>query len=343
MDNFSRAFVPLAWPVDVIPALKYLPEGFPFTSFKETGRKWKRVNEIAIDAPYLFVRDQMAKGTNRPSFISSLVEDLEKPGGNGNRLNKEDEDAIKTSAAALYGGGADTTVSTITSFAMAMLLFPEVQKKAQAEIDQVIGPSRLPSFEDQQRLPYINALVKESLRWFPVVPIATPHVVHSEIVYDGYQIPKGSYLLPSIWWFLHDPEVYKDPSSFDPDRFLEPRNEPDPAAHVFGYGRRICPGRYLAEESLFITLARMLAVFDFAKAVDEEGQEIEPSLQPTAGLVSHPGAFVSTITPRSEEHAELIRAVEVEYPWDVSDSRFLKQDLIGESINLSAESDSNCH
>ncbi|KAK2037953.1 cytochrome P450 [Colletotrichum somersetense] len=337
MDNFSRAFVPMAWSVDMLPALDYLPEGFPFTSFKRVGRQWKRINEIVVEAPYQFVRKQMEHGTNRESFVSSLVDDLGNPGKNGLSLSKEDEHDIKFTAAILYGGGADTTVSTISSFVLAMLMFPDVQKKAQMEIDSVVGSDRLPSFDDQPRLPYINALVKESLRWFPVVPISTPHATNAEIIYNGYRIPKNSYLLPSIWWFLHDPNVYKDPSLFDPNRFLEPRNEPDPGAHAFGYGRRICPGRYLAVESLFITLARMLTVFTVKKAVDSQGRDIEPEFHATPGLVSHPGNFSFNISPRSENHARLVRAVETEHPWDASDSKLLDSNLIKESISLSRE------
>ncbi|KAI9162740.1 Cytochrome P450 monooxygenase CLM2 [Paramyrothecium foliicola] len=335
MDNFSRAFVPMAWSVDVLPALNYLPEGFPLTSFKRIGRQWKRINEIVIDAPYLFVRDQMMQRQNRPSYVSSLVDSLSSSDNGAARLSKDDEDGIKVTAAALYGGGADTTVSSISSFVLAMMLFPAVQKKAQKEINDVVGNARLPDSNDQARLPYINALVKEALRWFPVVPIATAHATSTEILYDGYRIPKGSYILSSIWWFLHDPDVYADPSSFDPERYFESRNEPDPSEHVFGYGRRICPGRYLAVESLFITISRILAAFDISKAVDDNGKVIEPELKATSGLVSHPATFPFTIKPRSVRHEELIRAVEVEHPWDLSDSKNLDHDLIAESISLS--------
>lgn len=333
-DNFSRVMVPIASPVDAIPALDYLPEGFPFTAFKSIGRRWKKINEIARDVPYIFVRKQMAEGTNIPSFVSTLVDTL----GNTN-LSPKDEDAIKTTAAALYGGGADTIVTTITSFVLAMLLFPAVQKKAQLEIDQVVGPSRLPGYEDQHRLPYINAVVMESLRWFPVVPVGPPHATNTDISYADYHIPKGSYLVPGIWWFLHNPEVYADPLSFDPERFIKPRNDPDPEKHAFGYGRRKCPGRYLAMQGSFITISRLLAAFDIQKAVDDNGREIEPQLRATAGLVSAPEPFPFKITPRSVEYAELIRAVETEHPWRTNDSELLDTDLIEEAVKASKGSD----
>lgn len=81
-----------------------------------------------------------------------------------------------------------------------MTLYPDVQKKAQAEIDEVVGTGRLPGFEDRENLPYTNALVKESLRWHPVGPMGLPHVSTEDDMYEGYFIPKGSLLLANIWF-----------------------------------------------------------------------------------------------------------------------------------------------
>ncbi|GJN76720.1 hypothetical protein PLIIFM63780_000207 [Purpureocillium lilacinum] len=323
MDNFSSAFVPLAWVVDIVPQLRYLPEGFPGASFKKTAREWYEVTRKVYDAPFSFVQELMAAGTNRPSFVSSLIERL-RHGSEDGELCKEDEEAIKQSAAILYGGGADTTISSLTSFTLAMLLFPEVQRKAQREIDNVVGSSWLPSFEDRDQLPYINAIVKETLRWFPVVPIGTAHATDDEVLYESFRIPKGAYLLPSLWWFLHDPDTYADPSVFDPERFLPPRNESDPSNHVFGFGRRICPGRFLSQETLFITIARILATFNIRRETDGEGRELEVEVRPTAGLISAPAPFPYLIEPRSEKHEALVRALEDGQIWESSDAAFLK-------------------
>jgi cytochrome P450 len=83
------------------------------------------------------------------------------------------EELIKDIGAMAYLAGADTTASTIMSFFLAMLVYPEVQSKAQAEIDRVIGRERLPEMEDLESLPYVSAVVAESLRWLPVVPMGT--------------------------------------------------------------------------------------------------------------------------------------------------------------------------
>lgn len=93
----------------------------------------------------------------------------------------------------------DKTVSAITTFFLAMALFPEAQKKAQYEIDEVIERDRLPTLSDRQSLPYVNALVKEVLRWHPVGPMCLPHTTSQDDIVDGHLIPKGAMILPNIW------------------------------------------------------------------------------------------------------------------------------------------------
>ncbi|KAI5923092.1 cytochrome P450 [Camillea tinctor] len=337
MHGFSAAVTPFVWPVDIIHQLEYLPEWLPGMSFKRLAREWNSVTHTTIEAPYAFVRQQMAKGSHRMSYVSSLVEqqnygdgdddDAGDSDGANDTLSEDYEGTIKKTAAIMYGGGADTTVSAISSFVLAMVLFPTIQKKAQDEIDLVVGVDRLPQFQDRDHLPYVNALVMETLRWMPVGPMATPHVADEDINYGGFFIPKGSILCPAVWWFLHDPKTYSDPSSFDPGRYMEPRNEPDPTNDAFGYGRRICPGRFLAIENLFITISRLLAVFDIENAIDESGKKIYPKPEMTSGLISHPVEFPYSIKPRSDKHMDLIRCVEVEHPWEESDARHLQSHL----------------
>ncbi|KAK7404065.1 CMRF35-like molecule 2 [Neonectria punicea] len=327
MHGMSIAFVPLAWAVDVLPILEYLPEFLPGMSFKKIAREWNDITRMAIDTPYKFVRQQMAKGTHRLSYVSSLIEQLDNGGDKNGRLNQDSENDIKNTAAIMYAGGSDTTVSSISSLVLAMVLFPAVQKKAQQEIDAVVGVDRLPQHGDRDNLPYINALVKETIRWLPVVPMGAAHQADEDINYAGFHISKGTQLLPAVWWFLHDPQTYPDPSSFDPDRYLEPRNEPDPANEAFGYGRRICPGRFLADESLFITISRLLAAFDIRKAVDKQGNEIDPQIKTTPGLISHLLDFPYSIKPRNAKYVDLIRSIEVEHPWEKSDASLLQGDF----------------
>jgi cytochrome P450 len=80
-----------------------------------------------------------------------------------------------------------------------MILFPEVQHKAQAELDALIGQDRLADSSDEESLPYMNALIKEVLRWRPVLPNAIPHRVMEDDVYNGMRIPKGSWVFGNSW------------------------------------------------------------------------------------------------------------------------------------------------
>ncbi len=316
MAEFGEAVVVGAWLVDMIPWLRFLPDWVPGTGFKQTARQWNKDCDEVMNVPADFVTQQMAQNAARPSYVERLLS-----------ADPDDEDKkhIKQSAAALYAGGADSTAGGLSFFYLAMVAFPKVQVKAREEIDRVVGAGRLPGFQDRDSLPFVEAVVKETLRWQPLAPLGPPHMSDEEDEYRGYRIPKGAMLMPSIKWFSMDPEVYPDPELFRPERFLGPDEAPSPYAYIFGFGRRICPGRLLADSSLFLTIAQSLAVFDISKAVDKQtGREVEPVLGTKPGLVAHPFPFQCRIVPRSEKHAKLIRKVEVEHPWEEGDAKLLK-------------------
>ncbi|UQC87728.1 cytochrome P450 CYP2 subfamily, partial [Colletotrichum lupini] len=100
--------------------------------------------------------------------------------------------------------------------------------------------------------------------------------------------------------------------------------EADPHKFVFGFGRRICPGRILADNSIFLNIAQSLAVYDFAKPI-VDGKVVEPEVRFTTGVISHPQPFEISIKPRSAKHETLIRSIEETYPWEESDSRILER------------------
>lgn len=323
MAEFAQAASPFSWAVDIFPILQYLPENFPGGSFKKKAREWRKSIIETTYTPYRFVQRQMATLTHRKSYVSELVQQLKQEGTKG-ELSREDEDAVVWSAVSLYGAATDTTAVTLRAFALAMTKFGHVQRKAQEEIDRVVGTDRLPTFEDRESLPYVNAVVKEALRWWAVIPMGIPHTATEDIECKGFVIPKGATILANVWWFLHDPAVYADPASFDPDRFLAPRNEPDPGNEAFGYGRRVCPGRFFAENSLYINIAQTLAAFDISKAVGKDGKEVDHEIKAQPGAFAGPVEFEFRIRPRSEKHAALIRQLEREIPWDSSDAEFLE-------------------
>ncbi|KIK38430.1 hypothetical protein CY34DRAFT_809316, partial [Suillus luteus UH-Slu-Lm8-n1] len=190
MDHFSRSTVPGAFIVDTMPFLANVPEWFPGAGFKRLARECRQTLKELVDLPYKFVKDQMDAGIAPMSFTSNLLE--------GRILSAEEDHVVKWSAASLYAAGAEATVSTVYSLFLAMTLFPDVQKKAQAEIDAVVGTDRLPAFADRNSLPYIEALVTEILRWNVVGPTPIPHRVTEDDIHEGYLIPKGSLIITNI-------------------------------------------------------------------------------------------------------------------------------------------------
>jgi len=170
-------------------------------------------------------------------------------------------------AGQLYGAGAETTDTALSWWALAMIAFPEVQWKAQAEIDAVVGRDRLPTFADALRLPYVGAIIKEILRWRPPGPLGLPHVATEEDWYEGMYIPKGTICISNLWHCNHDRAVFgEDADKFKPERHIDNNGElisgpfeTNQAGHVsFGFGRRICVGKDLVLESLFIDTVRIL-------------------------------------------------------------------------------------
>uniref|UniRef100_A0A8H7XU08 Cytochrome P450 n=2 Tax=Psilocybe cubensis TaxID=181762 RepID=A0A8H7XU08_PSICU len=300
-DNFNAATVAGAYPVDFFPLLKKLPEWLPGMGFMQTAREWAKDTEAMVEVPWEFTKQQMAEGKARPSFVSTNLE-------NESGMSSDDIRDLKLAASSMYGGGADTTVSAEYAFYLAMVLYPDVQKKAQAEIDAVIGTGRLPTLSDQPHLPYVNAVVTEVLRWNSVAPTGVPHTAIEDGYISGYFIPKNSLILANLWNMLHDPETYPDPFTFDPERHIaSPGKEAqrDPRKVCFGYGRRVCPGMYLAEASLFSCISMTLAAFNIEKKV-ENGVPITPVHENTSGIISYPKPFKCVIKARSEKAVSLI-------------------------------------
>ncbi|KIY45954.1 cytochrome P450 [Fistulina hepatica ATCC 64428] len=289
VEQFALSTAPGSFLVNLIPWLSEVPEWVPGAGFKVTARSWKATLYEMVDRPYNFVIQQLAAGTAIPSYTSNLLASKD--------LTVDDEHDIKWSAASLYSGGADTTVSAIYSFYLAMALFPDVAKKAQEELDSLLQMKRLPSLEDRDDLPYVDALTKEILRWNSVTPTGVPHRATEDDIFNGYFIPKGAVIMTNLWGMTHDPRVYADPMRFNPDRFLGPNPEPDP--------RKMCA--LLAYDSVFMSAAASLAVFDISKPV-ENGVVIEPVCDNTTGTISHPKAFKCTIRPRSEATIDLIQS-----------------------------------
>ena len=252
--------VPGRYLLDTIPALAKLPSFiYRWPSQIKAGGK--------VSMRYFYMLSQEGSRAQVPSFAQRLLKSQEAEGLS--------DTEVATLTANLIGGGVDTTTSTMLSCILAMCSFPEVQRKAQAEIDAVVGTDRSPDWEDvDQQLSYMAALVKETLRWRTVTTLGgLPHSSHSDYEYNGYFIPAGTPLISNMWAIHRHARDFPDPDDFRPERFLEGKHKrPYPNSkglNPFGWGRRQCSGQPLAEQGLRYSLTRILWAFDLKPGLDE--------------------------------------------------------------------------
>ncbi|KAL5492942.1 hypothetical protein ACEPAI_4390 [Sanghuangporus weigelae] len=313
LNNHSESAIikpgpPGATMIDLFPMLRFIPTILPWTSFKKAALEARDALDEMSARPFKMVKEQRAKGTAVPSLLTHMLDDLERQGVHDETILE----VMKDVCGSTYRAGVATTMATLYVFVLAILLNPEVAQKAQEELDSVLDDERLPNFDDQESLPYITCIMKECLRWGPPTPLGISHRAMEEGELDGKFIPKGSMIVPNIWYMTHDERNYVDPNGFYPDRFARTGESEatilDPSAIVFGFGRRICPGRHFAEADLWLAIANILAVYDILPTKDENGADILPKVEFTAGLNSWPKEFKCRFIPRSEKAVALVKS-----------------------------------
>ncbi|KXN85007.1 O-methylsterigmatocystin oxidoreductase [Leucoagaricus sp. SymC.cos] len=271
--------------VNVFAPLKYVPEWMPGAGFKKEAKEMSKQFNQLMEDPFQRTVKSMEDGTASPSFVADSLE-TSAHGLEAELLARY----VKQIGVQAFGGekffifllqdvllttrnitaAFETSVAAIMTFILAMLLHPDVQHKAQREVDTVVGPDRLPDFTDMPHFTYLSAVVKEVLSAM-----------------------------------LYDEEVFPKPSEFNPERFLSDSGEiredlPDPErVATFGFGRRICPGAHIARSVIYIAVASMLHLFDISPSCDEEGNPISVIPRFTgASLSSEPLPFPCKVTPR---------------------------------------------
>ncbi|KAJ7447848.1 cytochrome P450 [Mycena latifolia] len=291
---------PRSSPLDFFPVLRYFPSWFPGASHVGIAKRWRPTVRELHDYPVRTVKKQKETGTAAPSFILAQLEEMG---------DDEDENDLKGAAATMFGAGEATTWTALTVFILAMILYPECQIKAQMEIDSVVGDLRLPEFEDRDNLPFVECILHEVLRWNPGLPLGVPHRAMEDDIYRGMLIPKGSLVLPNIKAMSLDETTYSDPTSFYPERYLpQPAGNGEPHFdHIaFGFGRRVCTGRYVADNSIWIVIATFLASCTVTNVMDDDGKIVVPENAIGDGVGSHARGIRCVISPRSLHARALI-------------------------------------
>ncbi|KAI0699916.1 cytochrome P450 [Cerioporus squamosus] len=275
----------------------------------------RRVAEIREAAssirntPWDYSKEALQTGNGQDCVAYRMLERM-------SRLNDEvsaaQEIVAKDAAGAAYAAAIDSQYATLQRFFIAMSLYPDVERRAQAELDRVVGRNCMPEAEDRDRLPYVDAIMKETLRWHTAVPLGVARCVVEDDEYNGYWIPRGATVIVNAWAIMHDEKVYPDPERFFPERYLkEGALDPevmDPASVIFGMGRRICPGRYFADATMFLIIASVLQRFEISPRLDDYGRPAMTQPRPATGDISHLEDWWQhcTVKPRSSETEKLI-------------------------------------
>ncbi|KAM5539416.1 hypothetical protein V8D89_006868 [Ganoderma adspersum] len=271
--------------------LDHIPQWLPGLGSLRRVKKGRVAVDKARLIPWEDGKALMMKGDAPPSLVSTVVEELSHV--DGDSVTAEEEIAMNVAASAYT---------------------------VQAELDSVVGPNRLPELSDYDSLPYMKATVKEALRWHSVAPLLVPRTTVRDDVYNGYFIPTGSIIMFNSWATFQNPEIYPEPEKFIPERFLK-SNDPcilenmDPTTIVFGYGRRICPGRYLADAIMFLYISSVLHTFDITPPLDESGRPIRIEPRLTTGISSSLVDCRCQLKPRSPSAESLIRGYKKDGAW----------------------------
>ncbi|KAI0772408.1 O-methylsterigmatocystin oxidoreductase [Trametes elegans] len=309
-SGIARIFSPAPFLVESLQWLRHVPAWFPGAGWQRRVASWKEQRREATETPYAAAKAAMHRPDATRSMIGELLDKTRTLPSEDYRL--QEEELVKGIVATSFIAGTDTSSATLLAFFAAMIMFPQVQKRAQEELDTVVGLDRLPEHADRPSLPYVSAVVQETLRWHTVEPLGLPHCCMEEDEYRGWRIPKGAVVVPHVWSMLHDPKVYPDPEVFRPERYLRggklDQDAIDGVNVMFGFGRRFCPGKYFASDSLFITLASVLHVFDILPARDASGRPIPVEAKQSPGFFSYVEKFDCSIRPRSKAAEALIRS-----------------------------------
>ncbi|KAL4794669.1 cytochrome P450 [Aspergillus venezuelensis] len=321
-------------PVDVFPWLKLVPQrwlGSWVDRAMDVGRGMKRLYSSFHHKAIKARRHRHNAQSETRTFLDHVLDLQEKVGLTDNQVD--------FLGGVMKEGGSDTGSTMLLVMIQALALNPAIQEQAQAELDAVCGTDRSPTWSDFTRLPYINMIVKETMRWRPVTPLAFPHAltkddwVHVGVGADAdadtdagisFFLPKGTTIFLNVWGLHHDETIHASPDRFDPSRFADAHHthklasdsaaSPDPSHrdhYIYGAGRRICPGIHLSERSMFVGAAKLLWAFRFEQARDEKGSLVPIDTDPitgyTEGFLVCPKPFRCRVVPRSGTHAETIR------------------------------------
>ncbi|XP_059583879.1 cytochrome P450 2J2-like [Alligator mississippiensis] len=263
--------------------MKWLP-GHHHTLFKN----WEKLK--------CFVREEIAKHredwnpADTRDFIDCYLKEIAK-----NEANSTfHENNLIFSTLDLFFAGTETTSTTIRWALLYMALYPEIQERVQAEIDTVVGQSRLPAMDDRDNMPYTNAIVHEIQRISNIVPLNVPRRITRDTTLAGFHLPKGITLITNLTSVLFDRNEWETPDAFNPEHFLKDGQFRKREAFLpFSAGKRVCLGEQLARTELFLFFTALFQKFTF-----QAPKNTKLNLQFRLGITMSPQPYKIQALPR---------------------------------------------
>jgi len=300
-------------PVDLFPILALVPE--KWAKWKRTVAHIRTLHLTLFDRLLGNVEHRLVHGEEKGVLMEYAIHNAEKLG------LASREHLLHLGGVLLEG--SDTCSAALQNIMYALTLYPDVQSRVQQELDDVVGITRAPTFDDLPQLKYLLAFIDECNRFRPVGPLGLPHEMTKDEIVDGYLYPKGAVLFVNIWGMGRDERYFDQPEEFSPERFI--RNPfgikdgviDDPARRPnmqFGGGKRVCPGIAFAKSSLELNVANLAWAFRFTPTIDgATGVELTPSLDNYSdGVTATPKPFPITIHLRYSSQKEIITRQMVE-------------------------------
>ncbi|KAF2829580.1 cytochrome P450 [Ophiobolus disseminans] len=269
---------------DYIPVLRLNP----LSGGTKAAKEYRQRRDVYLTKLNKDLDDRMEKGIHKPCIQANIIQDKEAA------LNKEELTSISLT---MLSGGLDT-ITTLVQWSVALLAQrKDIQDKAIKEIRKLYSDEEpLADADDDQKCAYIVALVRECLRFYTVLRLALPRATVKDVMYEGKLIPAGSTIYLNAWACNMDPQVWSDPDTFRPERWLE---QPDAPLFTYGLGYRMCAGSLLANRELYLVFLRMLNSFEIVQDSEVDVHPVRGSADPTS-LVTMCRHYKVVFKPRNE-------------------------------------------
>ncbi|XP_040430622.1 cytochrome P450 2W1-like isoform X1 [Cygnus olor] len=270
---------------------------YPFLGFLFKPHKiiLKKIEEVCVILKkHIKESKKNINGNNLTSYIDALVFKQEEK----NKDTPFHDENVLASALDLLMAGTETTSTTLQWAVLLMMKYPEIQKKVHAEIERVLGPGCLPTFEDRKKMPFATAVIHEVQRFVTLLP-HVPRCTSTDTHFKGYFIPKGTTVIPLLTSVLLDKTQWETPDEFNPNHFLDSEGNfvKKKAFLPFSTGRRNCIGESLATVELFIFFTGLIQKFTFKPPPGVKESELDTTAEAGFTMRPHPQCACAVLRP----------------------------------------------